>query len=73
MCRIINMKLTIDAEEIINELSKKPDRKQTSLYISQSIYKDFQKDCGDTSPSQVVEMLMRLFSESRRTKNRLKI
>jgi hypothetical protein len=61
------MKLVIDADEILKELSKKPDRKQTSLYLSEGVYKQFQKDCDDTPPSQVVEMLMKLFSESKRT------
>ena len=64
------MKLVIDADEILKELSKKPDRKQTSLYLSESVYKEFQKHCGETSPSQVVEMLMKLFSESAKTKGK---
>jgi len=61
------MKLVIDADDILKELSsKKPDRKRYSVYLSESVYKQFQKDCGETPPSNVTEMLMRLFSDSKR-------
>ncbi len=62
------MKLTVDAEDILKELSKKPDRKRRTFYVSESLYKDFHKECGDVTPSQVLEMLMKLFVESKRSK-----
>lgn len=64
---MLDMKLVIDADDILAELSsKRTDRKRFSLYLSEAVYKQFQKDCGDTAPSNVVEMLMRLFSDSKR-------
>jgi hypothetical protein len=60
------MKLTIDGNEILKDLAKKPDRKRRTFYVSESLYKDFQKECEETPPSQVVEALMRIFVDSRR-------
>lgn len=60
------MKLVIDAKELLKEASKKSDRKATTLWLSESVYKEFQADCGDVAPSNIIEMLMRKFSESNR-------
>lgn len=60
------MKKNIDAEKILKELeANKPDRKKTSLYLSESLYLAFKKTLekrGQT-PSAVIEKLMAEFIE----------
>jgi hypothetical protein len=60
------MKLTVDANKILAEAGKKPDRKRRTFYVSEGLYKDFQKECDETPPSLVIESLMRLFVDSKR-------
>ena len=60
------MKLTVDANQILDALGKKSDRKRRTFYVSEGLYKDFQKECEPTAPSLVVESLMKLFIESSR-------
>jgi hypothetical protein len=51
----------MDAKKTIEKLRGESDRMRMSLYISQSIYEDFRKACGEVSPSRVMEELMREF------------
>jgi hypothetical protein len=53
----------MDAKKTIEKLRGEADRTRLSLYISQAIYADFKKACGQLSPSKVVEELMREFVE----------
>jgi hypothetical protein len=59
--------MQVNAKDILKRL-KKEDRIRRSFYISESIYDDFQRACGDVAVSQVVEELMRQFVESAKDK-----
>lgn len=55
------MAAKFDGKEILKKLSVKSDRHRTTLYLSQSLYEQFKDHCGEVTPSQVVEELMRHF------------
>ena len=54
----------MDAKKTIAKLKGEADRARMSLYLSQSIFKDFKEVCGDIAPSRVIEELMKEFIES---------
>ena len=57
--------MKIDGKQILKKLSQgKLDREKVSLYLSKSLYRSFQKACGDVPASQVMEELMREFVSS---------
>lgn len=58
------MSMTIDSKKILQNLSRKTDRERVSLYLSRSIYDEFKSNCGEISASQVIEELMKTFSDS---------
>lgn len=55
--------MKVDAKEILKGL-KKSDRSQRTVYVSKSVFVEFQKACGDVGTSPVLEELMRQFTES---------
>lgn len=59
--------MKVDAREILNRL-KKDDRIRRTFYVSESVYDEFQKSCGEVSVSHVLEELMRQFVESAKGK-----
>lgn len=60
------MKTKIDGRQILKKLDVKSDRGRTTFYISKSVYKEFRKQCGNVTPSLVLEELMKQFIESTR-------
>lgn len=54
----------MDFKKITDRLRGEADRVRMSLYLSQSIYKEFKEACGDISPSKVIEELMKEFTEA---------
>ena len=54
----------MDAKKTIDKLRGESDRERVSLYLSQSILKDFKLACVEVSPSRVMEELMKEFIES---------
>jgi hypothetical protein len=60
------MKSKIDRRSILRTVMAnfQHDRKKTSLYISESVFKDFKSACDGMSASAVIEELMRGFVES---------
>lgn len=62
---------TSEIERILEEIEAETvlDRERISLYVSKSVFKEFQKHCGDCSASRITEKLMRWFSQSTIEKN----
>lgn len=60
----------MDAKKTIKKLKGEADRIRVSLYLSQSLLKDFKQVCGDISPSRVIEELMKDFIKSAKTKKK---
>jgi len=57
--------MKIDGRNILARLSRdKSDRKRVTLYLSKKVYEDFSGSCGDIAASQVIEELMRQFTQS---------
>jgi predicted CopG family antitoxin len=61
--------MKVDAKEILVRL-KKEDRIRKTIYISETVYDEFQKTCGAVGVSPVLEELMRQFIESAKGKNK---
>ena len=59
--------MKVDAKDILNRL-KKEDRVRRSIYVSEQVYEEFQKACGNIAVSPVLEELMRQFVESKKDK-----
>ena len=57
----------MDAKKTIEKLKGETDRQRVSLYLSQSIFTDFKKICGEISTSRVIEELMKEFLESNKS------
>jgi len=58
--------MKIDFKAMIQDIKKpKSDRQRVSMYVSEQAYDDFRGQCErvDVSPSEVIERLMREFSE----------
>lgn len=62
--------MKIDAKEILNRLKTKNDRIRRSIFVSLSIYNEFQEACGEVPTSTVIEDLMKQFVESARGKKK---
>ena len=65
----------MDARKTIEKLKGESDRKTMSIYLSESVFEDFKKACGDLAPSRVLEELMKEFVEDikkTKTKTRTK-
>lgn len=55
-------KQKVNRRGILKKLQdQKSDRGKVTLYLSRQLMGDFKKQCGDFSPSQVIEELMREF------------
>lgn len=54
----------VDAKDILNRLRDRDDRVRKSIYVSESIYKEFEKACKNVKLSRVLEDLMIQFVES---------
>ena len=52
-----------DAKDMVEALARESDRKKTSIYISERVWKDFKKACKTATPSNVLERLMKDFIE----------
>ncbi len=61
--------MKVDAKEILVRL-KKEDRTRKTIYVSEPVYDEFQKTCGEVSVSSVLEELMRQFIESAKGKTK---
>jgi hypothetical protein len=59
--------MRVDAKELLTRL-KKSDRIRRSMYVSELIYEEFQKACGEVGVSPVLEELMKQFIESAKEK-----
>lgn len=50
-------------ERVLNKVTKqktaKPTKRRVTLYIDAKIYEEFQKKCGETPVSNVIESIMR--------------
>lgn len=66
------MQSKINGQEILKRLSVKPDRTKTTFYISQSLYEEFKRHCGEITSSKVLEELMRQFVASTKPSKRKK-
>ena len=69
------MNVQINGKELLDLLNeaRKDDRKQMSLYLSQSLYERLKKLCGVLPASIVVEALIKEFvetAEGKRNKSR---
>lgn len=53
----------MNAKKTIEKLRGEADRARMSLYLSQTIFQEFKRACGDVSPSRVMEELMKEFVE----------
>ena len=62
--------MKVDAQEILRRLKSKSDRIRRSIFVSESLYTDFQDACGDVSLNAVLEDLMRQFVESAKGKKK---
>jgi len=61
--------MRVDGKDILKRLAAAKDkRKKVSFYLTGDVYERFKKSCGKTPASQVMEELMRLFTESVRGK-----
>lgn len=50
-------------KEMLANLSTATDRRKVSLYLSNKLYKDFKRNCGNASASRMMEELMEQFNE----------
>ena len=57
---------TMDAKQILDDLSIPKDRGKVSLYLSRGLYAEFKSHCGDVPASRVMERLMVRFTEAYR-------
>ena len=62
--------MKIDAREILERLGAKNDRIRRSIFVSESIYSEFQKACGNVAVSTVLEDLMKQFTDSAKGKKK---
>lgn len=54
----------IDAKKTMNKLRGEADRSNKTLYLSKTLFKEFESYCEKISPSKVIEELMKEFIES---------
>jgi hypothetical protein len=60
--------MKVNAKEMLERLQRPKDRGPKSVYVSDKVWRDFEKACGKIPVSNVVEDLMRQFIVS--AKNR---
>lgn len=60
----ISIKFMIDAEKTMNKLRGEADRSNKTLYLSKTLFAEFESYCDEIAPSRVIEDLMRQFIES---------
>lgn len=55
-----------EIEKIMAEIEAErvSDRERISLYVSKTVFKKFQKRCGERSASRIAEKLMHWFTQS---------
>jgi hypothetical protein len=56
--------MKVDAKRILDRLRDRSDRTRKSIYVSEGVYKEFEKSCGEVPISRVLEELMIQFIES---------
>jgi hypothetical protein len=56
--------MKVDAKRLLDRLRDRTDRKRKSIYVSEGVYEDFEKSCGEVPVSRVLEELMIQFIES---------
>lgn len=55
----------INRREILNKLKAEGrDKKKVTLYLSEALYKEFQKACDGVPASRVIEEMIKKFNEN---------
>lgn len=66
--RCIMINIMDSRKRILERLQKQAekDKARFTFYLSKSVVDDFKGKCGEVSPSNVIEELMRQFSEDKK-------
>ncbi len=67
--------MIIDAANLLEILRsrKKTDKERKSVYLSNSTFTEFTSCCEDQSTSEMLELLMELFIESKKNKTPVEV
>ncbi len=66
--QLLTIILMINSKKIVEKLKGEADRSSKTLFLSQSVFAEFESYCGDLAPSREVEECLRQFIEDAKKK-----